>query len=75
MGPSFAYLLPVLSIINDFADEDFPSEHQVYVKMYIHVSGLIHLYIYVSDLIYTCITLIHVSTYDTCINVLGLILV
>ncbi|XP_071702606.1 nucleobase-ascorbate transporter 3-like [Rutidosis leptorrhynchoides] len=28
MGPSFAYLLPVLSIINDLRDEDFSSEHQ-----------------------------------------------
>lgn len=28
MGPSFAYLLPVLSIINDFRDEDFSSEHE-----------------------------------------------
>lgn len=31
MGPSFAYILSVLSIINDFADEDFSSEHQVYM--------------------------------------------
>ncbi|KAJ0570816.1 putative xanthine/uracil/vitamin C permease [Helianthus annuus] len=28
MGPSFAYILSVLAIINDFADEDFSSEHQ-----------------------------------------------
>nr|XP_043606790.1 nucleobase-ascorbate transporter 3-like [Erigeron canadensis] len=28
MGPSFAYLLPVLSIINDLADEDFSSERE-----------------------------------------------
>ncbi|KAI7734113.1 hypothetical protein M8C21_024396 [Ambrosia artemisiifolia] len=28
MGPSFAYILSVLSIINDFADEDFSSERE-----------------------------------------------
>lgn len=33
MGPSFAYMLAVLSIINDFRDEDFPSEHEVYIQL------------------------------------------
>ena len=29
MGGSFAFLLPVLSIINDYTDRTFPSEHEV----------------------------------------------
>ncbi|CAH1454371.1 unnamed protein product [Lactuca virosa] len=39
MGPSFAYLLPVLSIINDFADEDFPSEHQRFLHTMRAIQG------------------------------------
>lgn len=67
MGPSFAYLLPVLSIINDFADEDFPSEHQVYVKMYqawyIYISMYQTWYIHVSPW-YMYQRMIHVSMYQ-----------
>lgn len=29
MGPSFAYVISVLGIINDFSDSNFSSEHQV----------------------------------------------
>lgn len=29
MGASFAFVLPVLAIIDDYSDEDFTSEHQV----------------------------------------------
>lgn len=29
MGPSFAYVLPVLSIIRDYSDNTFSSEHEV----------------------------------------------
>jgi xanthine/uracil permease len=29
MGASFAFVLPVLAIIDDLNDEDFTSEHQV----------------------------------------------
>ncbi|KAI3465383.1 hypothetical protein Pfo_022046 [Paulownia fortunei] len=28
MGPSFAYIISVLAIINDLSDSDFPNEHQ-----------------------------------------------
>ncbi|KOM33757.1 hypothetical protein LR48_Vigan01g331300 [Vigna angularis] len=31
MGGSFAFLLPVLSIINDYTDRTFPSEHERFV--------------------------------------------
>ncbi|ESW32808.1 hypothetical protein PHAVU_001G018700 [Phaseolus vulgaris] len=31
MGGSFAFLLPVLSIINDYADRTFPSEHERFI--------------------------------------------
>lgn len=30
MGPSFAYIIAVFSIINDFSDSNFTSERQVY---------------------------------------------
>ncbi|CAH2049723.1 unnamed protein product, partial [Thlaspi arvense] len=29
MGPSFAYLISVLSVARDLSDEEFPSDHQV----------------------------------------------
>ncbi|KAL8216153.1 hypothetical protein R6Q57_022990 [Mikania cordata] len=39
MGPSFAYTLSVLSIINDFADEDFSSEHERFVHTMRAIQG------------------------------------
>ena len=29
MGPSFAYIIPVFAIINDFFDSDFQNDHEV----------------------------------------------
>lgn len=29
MGPSFAYIISVLAIINDLSDSDFSNEHEV----------------------------------------------
>lgn len=39
MGPSFAYILAVLSIINDFRDEDFSSEHQRFLHTMRAIQG------------------------------------
>ncbi|XP_071731462.1 nucleobase-ascorbate transporter 3-like [Rutidosis leptorrhynchoides] len=39
MGPSFAYMLAVLSIINDFRDEDFSSEHQRFLHTMRAIQG------------------------------------
>lgn len=39
MGPSFAYYLSVLSIINDMSDKDFPSEHQRFLHTMRAIQG------------------------------------
>ncbi|KAK1433525.1 hypothetical protein QVD17_10436 [Tagetes erecta] len=39
MGPSFAYILPILSIINDFRDEDFSSEHERFLHTMRAIQG------------------------------------
>ncbi|KAI3673116.1 hypothetical protein L6452_39230 [Arctium lappa] len=39
MGPSFAYLLPVLTIINDFEDEEFSSEHERFLHTMRAIQG------------------------------------
>lgn len=39
MGPSFAYLLPVLAVINDYSDEDFTSEHRRFLHSMRTIQG------------------------------------
>ncbi|XP_076919608.1 nucleobase-ascorbate transporter 3-like isoform X2 [Bidens hawaiensis] len=39
MGPSFAYILAILSIINDFRDEDFSSEHERFLHTMRAIQG------------------------------------
>ncbi|XWS14648.1 hypothetical protein CRYUN_Cryun35bG0027300 [Craigia yunnanensis] len=39
MGASFAYILPVLSIINDYTDEAFTSEHDRFVRSIRTIQG------------------------------------
>ncbi|XAR61834.1 hypothetical protein NMG60_11016358 [Bertholletia excelsa] len=39
MGPSFAYLISVLSVARDLSDEEFPSDHQKFVHTMRAVQG------------------------------------
>ncbi|KAK2992330.1 hypothetical protein RJ640_020323, partial [Escallonia rubra] len=39
MGPSFAYVISVLSVINDFSDSNFTSEHQRFVHTMRAIQG------------------------------------